>query len=270
MLGQALLAAAAAHGPPTTGRRALAPRLLPARRATPPCRSCTTWSRCATAARSPPAGSSPGSTAARSSTSPRRSRCTEAGFEHQDPAPDASRARGLPVARGGAGTTCGRPPAAQSGDEEFAALEVRHAGAPGARGEVAAEPRRPGARLDRAAAPAAATTSALHQLRCCAYASDLTLLHASLVPHGVARRPARRADRLARPRDVVPPAVPRRRVAALRPDRRPSASGARGLSIGRDLRRGGTRSSRPPSRRAWSGRRRSRSRLRRRVRARAA
>ena len=55
----------------------------------------------------------------------------------------------------------------------------------------------------------------LHQAAL-AYASDLTLLSAGTVPHGRVHRP-QRAGGLARPRDVVPPAVPGRRLAALRP-----------------------------------------------------
>ena len=56
----------------------------------------------------------------------------------------------------------------------------------------------------------------LHQAAL-AYASDLTLLSAE---HRAARRLRRtqRAGGLAGPRDVVPPTVPRRRLAALRPD----------------------------------------------------
>ena len=59
------------------------------------------------------------------------------------------------------------------------------------------------------------------------YASDMTLLDTdrAAVRAGVGH--ARRADGQPRPRDVVPPAVPRRRVAAVRPARRLDAVGAR-------------------------------------------
>ena len=55
----------------------------------------------------------------------------------------------------------------------------------------------------------------LHQAAL-AYASDLTLLSATTVPHNVLS--GSRPGRITRPRDVVPPAVPSRRMAALRPD----------------------------------------------------
>ena len=55
----------------------------------------------------------------------------------------------------------------------------------------------------------------LHQAAL-AYASDLTLLSAATVPHGVFIG-LERAGGVPGPRDVVPPAVPGRRLAALRP-----------------------------------------------------
>ena len=72
-----------------------------------------------------------------------------------------------------------------------------------------------------------------------AYASDLTLLGVSLVPHGVLDRLAADAAGVARPLDVVPPAVPRRPVAALRPALAVGVSGARGFAIGRVFSRDG-------------------------------
>ena len=50
-----------------------------------------------------------------------------------------------------------------------------------------------------------------------AYASDLTLLDTAMLPHAIGSR-RRVPDREPRPRDVVPPPVPRRRVAAVPPD----------------------------------------------------
>jgi acyl-CoA thioesterase-2 len=48
-----------------------------------------------------------------------------------------------------------------------------------------------------------------------AYASDFSFLGTAMDPHGVSLAGARHAGRLARSRDVVPPAVPLRRLAAL-------------------------------------------------------
>ena len=49
------------------------------------------------------------------------------------------------------------------------------------------------------------------------YASDMTLLDTTVLPFGLSWDSPGHADGEPRPRDVVPPAVPRRRVAALRP-----------------------------------------------------
>ena len=63
------------------------------------------------------------------------------------------------------------------------------------------------------------------------YASDMTLLDTALLPHGGSWHDASHVHGQPRPRHVVPPAVPRRRVAALRQDT-PSASAGRGLGRG--------------------------------------
>ena len=63
------------------------------------------------------------------------------------------------------------------------------------------------------------------------YASDMTLLDTTVLPFGRAGT-ARHADGEPRPRDVVPPTVPRRRVAAVRPARVFSTTAARGLAGG--------------------------------------
>ena len=71
------------------------------------------------------------------------------------------------------------------------------------------------------------------------YASDMTLLDTSTRPHGGS---VVRPDDLhgqPRPRHVVPPAVPGRRLAALRPGQ-PDATGGRGLSRGLVFTRDGT------------------------------
>ena len=71
-------------------------------------------------------------------------------------------------------------------------------------------------------------------LQVCAvtYASDMTLLDSVLLAHGLAWEMAAGSRGQPRPRDVVPPSVPGRRLAALRPVV-PVAGGARGLAIGR-------------------------------------
>ena len=71
-----------------------------------------------------------------------------------------------------------------------------------------------------------------------AYASDMTLLDTALVPHGRSVFDRRHHGREPRPRAVVSPAVPRRRVAALRAGQpqhctAPAAS-ARGLIFAAD------------------------------------
>ena len=78
-----------------------------------------------------------------------------------------------------------------------------------------------------------------------AYASDLTLLGTATLPHPARRARHRVHDGEPRPRDVVPPAVPRRRVAAV-PRAQPVGAARRAASPP-------ARSSAPtaPSRSAW-------------------
>ena len=73
-----------------------------------------------------------------------------------------------------------------------------------------------------------------------AYASDLTLLDTAVLPHAdsCGRRPVH--DREPRPRDVVPPAVPRRRVAAVPPAQPVGRGAARGFADGSVFRADGT------------------------------
>ena len=75
------------------------------------------------------------------------------------------------------------------------------------------------------------TTPVLHAC-VVTYASDMTLLDTTLLPFGCSMGQPGRADGQPRSRDVVPPAVPRRRLAALRPDARLEPSSARGLAGG--------------------------------------
>ena len=70
---------------------------------------------------------------------------------------------------------------------------------------------------------------AIHQC-VLAYASDMTLLDTALSPHGRTRVRPRHHGREPRPRAVVPPPVPRRRMAALRagqPERRTARAASR-------------------------------------------
>ena len=80
----------------------------------------------------------------------------------------------------------------------------------------------------------------LQHLAAFTYASDMTLLGATLVPHGVHIAAPGHAVGLAGPHDLVPPAVPGRRVVALRPGvplrlRRPRAGAGRVFTEDGDL-----------------------------------
>ena len=136
----------------------------------------------------------------------------EDGFDHQDampdvPTPEESVDVGAALDRGGR--------AAEDWLREWAVLELRHAG-----------DSRPGGALEDPEHPARVRfwvrvrdrlpDDVLVHQAALTYVSDLTLLGSALVPHGVHRRPAR-AGGVPRPHGVAAPAVPRRRVAALRP-----------------------------------------------------
>ena len=79
---------------------------------------------------------------------------------------------------------------------------------------------------------------AIHQC-VLAYASDMTLLDTSLIAHGRTVFDALDPGREPRPCALVPPPLPGRRMAALRPGQ-PDASGARGFSRGLIFDRDGT------------------------------
>ena len=73
--------------------------------------------------------------------------------------------------------------------------------------------------------------------RCCTpasltYASDMTLLDTTLLPHAVGAIEQNADHGQPRPRHVVPPAVPGRRVAALRPGHPLGVRRARGIARG--------------------------------------
>jgi len=152
----------------------------------------------------------------------------EPGPDHQDLAPDVAEPGTLP----GLGAFTERRPARYGVDvdREWAALEVRHAGASHPGGELH-DPMHPAlARVWMRAADRLPDDPVLH--RCAlAYMSDLTLLSASLVPH---------ADDLSKDfqRASLDHAMwfhrPCRADEWLLYDQvSPSAAGARGLSIGR-------------------------------------
>ena len=111
------------------------------------------------------------------------------------------------------------PEGAEEWLDEWAALEMRAIG-----------DSRPGGRLPNDEHPAQSRLwirisgtlddDVLTHQAAFTYASDMTLLGSSLVPHGVPIASPKRAGRVPGPHDLVPPAVPRRRVAALRPGRR--------------------------------------------------
>ena len=143
------------------------------------------------------------------------SRCPRTGLEHQDPMPDVmppeEGCRPGRAARGSAAAD------AEHWEQEWAA--ARRPLRRQLRG------RRPGRRPRPPGAGAAVDPGRrqplpddpLVHLAAFTYASDMTLLGAALVPHGIDIALAAAAAGLARPHDLVPPAVPRRRVVALRP-----------------------------------------------------
>ena len=237
-------AGARGRGPHRRARPAgaLAARVLPASGRSRRCRSSTTSTASATAAASPPAGWSPSSTGRRSSTCgvvPDRrarpdhpTRCPTSPIPTTLPAilraavvPTTRRSRPRPVGR-----AAGRV-------ERPIDLRVTCEARTGRRHRGARDPDQDmWLRADGAAARRPAPA------RCVvAYASDLTLLGTATLPHHVDRWPDGRGhDREPRPRDVVPPAVPRRRVAAV-PRAQPVGGRAHaGFATGQVFRRDGT------------------------------
>ena len=140
----------------------------------------------------------------------------EDGFEHADPVPDdVPGPDECPTARRGAVQglgPLGGPVGAGVGRARRPLRRRlatgRDAGGPAAPG--------PGPGLGRGRTATLPDDRRLHQAAL-AYASDLTLLSATTVPHNVFIGLNVQAH-VAGPRDVVPPAVPGRRLAALRPD----------------------------------------------------
>ena len=168
----------------------------------------------------------------------------EQGFEHQDVMPEVAPPEdGLDFAelarsRGGAES--------DAFVREWAALDVRYIG--NSRRGLAEDPDHPAKARLWIRVNGQLSDDPLEHLATFTYASDMTLLGATLVPHGVNISTPWPPARLAGPRRVVPPALPGRRVVALRPAlavrlRRPRAGPGPGVhpgrSAGRDRRAGG-------------------------------
>ena len=105
----------------------------------------------------------------------------ETGFDHQDSAPDAPGPDACPTLGEVLQRISGRP--IEAWDEEWAALDVRYAGDSRPGGAIARDGRAARARVWVRASGAIPDQPALHEC-VLAYASDLTVLAASLVPHG--------------------------------------------------------------------------------------
>ena len=107
----------------------------------------------------------------------------EEGLEHQDPMPDVPAARGLPEP--GRGRPAGPAATPSEWEREWAALDVRYAGdsAPGRRRSTTACHPAQVAAVDPGQRRPCPTTRSLHTAAF-TYASDMTLLGATLVPHG--------------------------------------------------------------------------------------
>ena len=105
----------------------------------------------------------------------------EPGYDHQDPMPDVPGPERCPTLGEVLHRLTGRPVA--DWDEEWAALDVRYAGDSRPGGAIDAGGRAARARVWLRAGDAIPDDPALHQC-VLAYASDLTVLAASLVPHG--------------------------------------------------------------------------------------
>ena len=138
----------------------------------------------------------------------------EEGFEHQDAMPDVSPPEECPTwASSSAG---GRRSGPTSGSGSGRRSTCAGPATRGPDGELDASVHPAQARLWIRVNGDLPDDRILHRAAF-TYASDMTLLGATLVPHGVHVGVTEGAVGLARPHDLVPPAVPRRRVVALRP-----------------------------------------------------
>ena len=222
-------------------------------RATPRSPSSTTSSAPGTAGRSAPGGSSPASTAdgppifymSASFQVP------EEGLDHQDPMPEVAPPEDCPEL----GDVLGRLTARPRDDVGPRVGRPRRPVRRRLRGRCAADRRRRHPAQSRVwlqGRPGRSATTRRCTPPCWPTPRDLTLLSASVLPHGTLHRRPAAAARIPGPRDVVPPAAARRPVAALRP--------GLAVRVRRTRVRDRATSSPPtagwsprPSRRAWSG-----------------
>ena len=157
---------------------------------------------------------------------------TEDGFEHQDAMPEVRAAR-RPASTFAELAERAAAESSESFAREWAALDVRYLG--NSDHNLTDDPSRPARAQLWIRVNGRLGDDPADHLATFTYASDMTLLGATLVPHGVTIGAPRLQAGLARPLDLVPPALPRRRVVALRPvvARRPpgpAASPWRGCS----------------------------------------
>ena len=120
---------------------------------------------------------------------------------------------------------------------EWAALEMRYVGSRPGSG-LPADPAHPAQARLWVRVNGRLSDDPLEHLAAFTYASDLTLLGAALVPHGLNLGSPRLQPASLDHTDLVPPAVPGRRVVALRPvvadgGRRPRPRAGPGLRPGR-------------------------------------
>ena len=196
---------------------ALAARVLPAARRPDASRSSTRSTASATARASRPAGSSRSSTGAPIFNLQASFHVVEAGPDHQYPMPDVPTPEELPTfqERLEPSTATGSRRRCADWLERERPIDQRPAELPRWIDPGPREPQ-PG-RLDQGERDAARRPAAPRRASS-SYASDLTMLDTAMLPHGNSYRRGRVPDREPRPRDVVPPPVPRRRLAALPPE----------------------------------------------------
>ncbi len=138
----------------------------------------------------------------------------EEGFDHQDVMPEAPR----PAESLDMGEMFRRrsPETAEEWLKEWAALEMRWVGDSRPGGVIPGDERPSQSRLWIRVSGALPDDALIHRAAL-TYASDMSLLGSTLVPHGMRVSDPTHAVGLPRPLHLVPPAVPGRRVAALRP-----------------------------------------------------
>ncbi len=136
----------------------------------------------------------------------------EDGFEHQDAMPEVA---GPEAGIDFADLARDRGASTESFAKEWAALEVRYLG--NSAYNLTDDPSRPARAQLWIRVNGRLSDDPSEHLATFTYASDMTLLGAALVPHGVTVATPGPPAGVAGPLDLVPPAVPRRRVVALRP-----------------------------------------------------